>query len=103
MVGGGCITTLSSLTRPIRWSGGHEGQFSGDLVSGFTVGGHHEQFWRGQGLQISDAIRPAFPQPMELQGHFSFALGHVHCHQAVQTSAFDYVNWIVRFRTMLYR
>ena len=39
---------------------GHEGRFSRDPLPVFSAGGHHEQFWHGQGCPLVDVVRLAF-------------------------------------------
>ena len=43
--------------------GGDEGRFSRDPIPIFSVGGHHEQFWHGQGYPLFDVVHLPFPLP----------------------------------------
>ena len=53
---------FNSVPRPIGSSGGHEGQFSRDLLSFFfSAEGPCEQFRHGQGRPLFDVVHPAFP------------------------------------------
>ena len=41
----------------------HQGRFSRDPLSAFSVGGPCEQFWHGQGCPLFNVVHPAFPLP----------------------------------------
>ena len=46
------LDQFSSVSWPSGSSGGHRGWFSRDPLPVFSVGGHWEQFWRGQGCPL---------------------------------------------------
>ena len=61
---------VSSVSRLIGLSGGHEGRFSRDPLPVFSAGGPPQfwalrspQFWHGQGCPLFNVLHPAFPLP----------------------------------------
>ena len=60
-------SSVSSVSLPIRSSGGHEVRFSRDPLPVFSAGGLSEQFWHGHGCPLFDVVHPAaFPLPTTL-------------------------------------
>ena len=52
---------MSLVPRPIGSLGAQEGRFSRDPLPVFSVEGHCEWLWHGQGHPLNGIIHPVFP------------------------------------------